>query len=65
MEGEIETENKVLIIRRIRVTYHLKASAADRETVERVHGVHHTHCPVYMSLYKGIDIRTECRIEED
>ena len=63
MEGEIETENKVLIIRRIRVTYHLKASEADRETVERVHTIHHQHCPVYMSLHKAIEIRTELRME--
>jgi uncharacterized OsmC-like protein len=63
VEGEIETENKVLIIKRIRVTYHLKTSESNRETVERVHGVHHQSCPVYMSLYKAIDISTELRIE--
>jgi uncharacterized OsmC-like protein len=63
VEGEIETENKVLVIRRIRVTYHLKASEADRETVERVYGIHHQHCPVYMSLHKTIEIMTELRME--
>jgi len=65
VEGEIETENKVLIIRRIRVTYHLKASEANRETVERVYGIHHQHCPVYMSLHKAIEIKTELRIEAE
>jgi len=63
VEGEIETENKVLVIRRIRVTYHLKAPETARETVERVYRVHHQHCPVYMSLHKAIDIRTELRME--
>jgi uncharacterized OsmC-like protein len=63
VEGEIETENKVLIIRRIRVVYHLKAPESDRETVERVYGIHHQHCPVYMSLHKAIEIRTELRME--
>ncbi len=65
MEGEIETENKVLIIKRIRVTYHLKTPESNRETVERVHGVHHQSCPVYMSLHRAIDISTELRIEEE
>jgi uncharacterized OsmC-like protein len=65
VEGEIETENKVLIIKRIRVTYHLKTPESNRETVERVHGVHHQSCPVYMSLHKAIDISTELRIEAE
>jgi uncharacterized OsmC-like protein len=65
VEGEIETENKVLIIKRIRVTYHLKAPETAHETAERVHGVHHQSCPVYMSLYKAIDICTELRIEAE
>jgi uncharacterized OsmC-like protein len=63
VEGDIENENKVLIIKRIRVTYHLKTPESNRETVERVQGVHHQSCPVYMSLYKAIDISTELRIE--
>ncbi len=63
MEGDIETENQVLIIKRIRVVYHLKAPESARETAERVHEVHHRSCPVYMSLHKGIDIRTELRFE--
>lgn len=53
----------MLVIKRIRVIYHLKASESSRETAERVHGVHHQSCPVYMSLHKGIDISTELRIE--
>jgi uncharacterized OsmC-like protein len=65
VEGEIETENKVLIIRRIRVTFHLRTPEANRETAERVHRVHHQSCPVYMSLHKAIDIGTELRIEAE
>ncbi len=62
-EGEIETEERVLIIKRIRVIYHLQAPEADRETAERVHAMHQRHCPVYMSLHRAIDIRTELRFE--
>ncbi|MBA3765434.1 MAG: OsmC family protein [Acidobacteria bacterium] len=56
--GEIETEDKVLIIKRIHVVYHLRAPAAARATIERVHQMHAAHCPVYMSLYKAIEITT-------
>ena len=28
-----------------------------------MHRVHHQSCPVYMSLYKAIDISTELRIK--
>ena len=63
VEGDIETENQVLIIKRIRVVYHLKAPESVRETAERVHQVHQQSCPVYMSLHKAIDIRTELRFE--
>jgi uncharacterized OsmC-like protein len=65
VEGDIETENQVLIIKRIRVTYHLKAPASSRETIERVHQVHHKSCPVYMSLHQAIDIRTDLKFEAE
>ncbi|WP_221252506.1 OsmC family protein [Desulfuromonas versatilis] len=64
VRGEIGKEKNVLVIRRIHVVYRLKAPASARETVERVHEVHQKSCPVYMSLYKGIDITTECRMED-
>jgi len=65
VEGEIESENRVLIIRRIRVTYHLRAPESSRDTAERVHAVHHQSCPVFMSLHRAIDISTELRIEAE
>jgi len=55
----------VLVIRRIHVTYHLKAQAEDRETAERVYAVHHRSCPVYMSLHEAIDITTELQVSEE
>jgi uncharacterized OsmC-like protein len=50
------------VIRRIHVVYNLTAPSADRETVERVHAVHHEGCPVYRSIHKAIDITTEVRM---
>ncbi len=59
MIGEVEVEDKVLVIRRIHVIYHLTAPEAVRETVERVHAMHHQYCPVYRSLHTAIEITTE------
>ncbi len=62
--GEIETEDNVLVIRRIHVVYHLNAPADARKTIERVHEIHAKHCPVYRSLDKSIDIMTEYQLKE-
>ena len=63
--GEIErNEDGVLVIRRIHVRYSLRAPADQRQTIERVHGMHAQKCPVYRSLEAAIDITTELEIEE-
>jgi uncharacterized OsmC-like protein len=60
--GEIELEQKVLVIKRIHVAYNLTAPDADRATVERVHSVHQEGCPVYRSIHRAINITTELRL---
>lgn len=60
----MEKDDGVLVIRRIHVTYHLKAGAEHAETVERVHGMHAEKCPVYRTLSGCIDISTEVVREE-
>jgi uncharacterized OsmC-like protein len=62
--GEIELEDGVLVIRRIHVVYHITAPPETLETIERVHGIHAQHCPVYRSLHKAIDITTEYQLSE-
>ena len=59
--GEIEKEGKVLVIKRIHVTYTLRGvtSDEDREKVERAHGFHADYCPVARSIRDSIDITTE------
>lgn len=64
MRGEIENEDGVLVIKRIHVILRLKAPAAARETVERVHAVFAQKCPVYRSIHKAIDITTAYEMEE-
>lgn len=63
VRGEIETEDGILIIRRIHVLYRLKAPEDVRETAERAHALHADHCPVYRSLIDAIDITTELELE--
>ena len=52
--GEVETEEGVLVIRRIHVAMRLEAPAVMRETVERVHGFYAMRCPLYRTLHQSI-----------
>jgi uncharacterized OsmC-like protein len=62
VRGEIETEDNVLVIRRIHVVYHIIAPSEARETIDRVHNMHAEHCPVYRSLRGAIEITTEYQL---
>lgn len=62
--GEIETEDNVLVIRRIHVKLRLKAAADHRETATRVHGFFAEKCPVYRTLRPAIHITTELEFVE-
>lgn len=63
MVGEIEKEEKVLVVKRIHVTYHLRTAEKNRETAERVHGFHAQYCPVYRTISGSVDITTSLEIE--
>jgi hypothetical protein len=52
--GEVETDDKVLVIRRIHVAMRLAAPEDARETVERVHGFYAMRCPLYRTLHNAI-----------
>jgi len=65
VRGEIESEDGVLIIRRIHVDMKLRASADVRETVERVHGFFAQKCPVFRSLSPGIQITSSYTLSSD
>ena len=62
--GEVETEEKVLVLKRIHVRYRLEASEDQRETVERVHAFHARYCPVYRSIEGSIDVTTDFELVE-
>ena len=54
--GEVEAEEGVLVIRRIRVDMQLMAAEESRATVERVHGIYAMRCPLYRTLHGAIDL---------
>lgn len=64
-EGEVEVEDGVLVLKRVSVRYRLRASAAQQETIDRVHGFHARFCPVYRSLEPAIDFETSWELIEE
>jgi len=62
--GEIETEDKVLVVKRIHVTYRLKVEVDKRPTAERVLGFHARACPLARSIGDCVAITTSLEFEE-
>ena len=54
--GEVETEENVLVIRRIHVTMRLAAPPETRDIVERVHGIYAMRCPLFRTLRGAIQL---------
>ena len=54
--GEVETEENVLVIRRIHVAMRLVASEDAKATVERVHGIYAMRCPLYRTFHKTLQL---------
>ena len=64
VKGEVETDEGVLVIRRIHVHLTLAAPAEAREAVERVHGVYAMRCPLYRTLHNAIQLTSTYAIVE-
>ncbi|MBV9007399.1 MAG: OsmC family protein [Solirubrobacterales bacterium] len=60
--GEIETDDGVLVIKRIRVDYRLAVPDERRADAERVHDIHARFCPVARSLAGAIEISTHLEL---
>ena len=54
--GEVETEDGVLVIRRIHVAMRLIAPQEAKATVERVHAIYAMHCPLYRTFHKTLQL---------
>ncbi len=57
--GEIETEKRVLVVKRIKQTFRLTADEKDREKIERVLRIYADSCPVARSIKGSIEISSE------
>lgn len=62
--GEVEKDGKVLVIRRIHVTYHLRLSPEQREVAQRVHDFHADYCPVARTIRDCVTITTALEMED-
>ena len=60
--GEVETEEGVLVIRRIHVRMYLVASEEVKERVKRVHEIYAMHCPLYRTLHKAIQLTSSVQL---
>ncbi len=59
-EGEVFLDDRVLVIKRIRVRYRLSGCPeGKREAAERAHALHASRCPVARSIGGSIEIVTE------
>jgi uncharacterized OsmC-like protein len=59
VRGEIESDQGVLVIRRVHVHYLLDRAEQVREIVERVHRVYADKCPVYKTLPPAFEITSD------
>ncbi|MEE9582453.1 MAG: OsmC family protein [Acidimicrobiia bacterium] len=58
--GEIYLDGRVLVVRRISVTYRISGVPEDKkEAAERVHTMHAEWCPVARSISPQIEIETK------
>jgi uncharacterized OsmC-like protein len=61
--GEVETEDNVLVIRRIHVAMRLVASPELKVTIERVHGMYAMNCPLYRTLHRAIQLTSSYQLD--
>jgi len=60
--GEVETEEGVLVIRRIHVAMRLAAPEDARSTVDRIHGIYAMRCPLYRTLHHAIALSSSVEL---
>jgi uncharacterized OsmC-like protein len=60
--GEVETEEGVLVIRRIHVAMRLVASEDLKEIIQRVHGIYAMRCPLFRTFNKAIQLTSSVEL---
>ena len=62
--GEVELDEKILVIRRIHVTYTLRLDPEKREAAERAHQHHIPACPTARTIRGCVDITTALEMQD-
>ena len=62
--GEVETEEGVLVIRRIHVAMRLAAPEGTRPTIDRIQGLYAMRCPLYRTLHQAIALSSSVELIE-
>ena len=58
-------EDRVLVVKSIRVVYHLRGCPDDkREAAERAHALHASRCPVARTLTGAVEIQTDLHFDK-
>ena len=66
VEGDIEEgENKVLLLTKVHIKYKLKIPMGKRAQAERSLALHHSRCPVSLSVERGIQVEWSAEITEE
>ena len=60
--GDVESEDGVLVIRRIHVAMRLAAPEDARSTVDRIHGIYAMRCPLYRTLHHAIALSSSVEL---
>jgi uncharacterized OsmC-like protein len=63
--GEVETDDGVLVIRRIHVAMQIEAPETAREAIERAHGFYSMRCPLYRTLHNAIQLTSSYTIRSN
>lgn len=64
VEADIEQEDRIILLTRVRLRYELTVPEGKRAEAERAIAVHHNGCPVYQSLQRGIAVEWSADISE-
>jgi len=57
--GEIESDQGVLVIRKVHIHFFFHGDEGNREVVERVHNVYAEKCPFYKTLRPAFEITSD------
>ena len=60
--GEVETEDGVLVIRRIHLSMRLIAPEEVKTVVERVHEMYAMRCPLYRTFHKTLQLTSSYKL---